>query len=193
MLAAPPSVGKWKARTMISFRVLALGGAVAGYLNFRTSPDAAAHLRSGRLRDLPRGSQHAAGGTQGTRGLSCGACCATSGCCHTRQRSRGSAGAPCAGWLHACAGRLSVHGHRPGDHSGAIKVAETLIAEPLLITLRLGALAALFVAGISITGCSIPAREPPVPRTDTTRALPLGIPNARFFADASSQAMLELC
>jgi hypothetical protein len=60
-----------------------------------------------------------------------------------------------------------------------------------LITLRVGALAALFVAGISITGCSIPARQPPVPRTDTTRALPLGIPNARFLADAGPQAMLE--
>jgi hypothetical protein len=30
-----------------------------------------------------------------------------------------------------------------------------------------------------------------VPRTDTTRALPLGIPNARFFADGNPKAMIE--
>ena len=40
------------------------------------------------------------------------------------------------------------------------------------------------------TGCSIPDRGDAVPRADTTRAMPLGIPNARFFADADPKAMV---
>jgi hypothetical protein len=40
------------------------------------------------------------------------------------------------------------------------------------------------------TGCSIPDRADSVPRADTTRAMPLGIPNARFFADADPKALV---
>lgn len=56
---------------------------------------------------------------------------------------------------------------------------------------RLAMLTMLFVAAAASAGCSIPSREPPVPAADTTRALPLGIPNARFFADAGPEVMLE--
>ncbi|MFZ5780541.1 MAG: hypothetical protein ACOY4R_10130 [Pseudomonadota bacterium] len=56
---------------------------------------------------------------------------------------------------------------------------------------RLAMLAMLFVATANAAGCSIPAREPAVPVADTTRARPLGIPNARSFADAGPQAMVE--
>ncbi|WP_296378068.1 patatin-like phospholipase family protein [Reyranella sp.] len=42
-----------------------------------------------------------------------------------------------------------------------------------------------------VGGCSIPAREPAVPVADTERALPLGIPNARFFADSDPRPMIE--
>ena len=55
----------------------------------------------------------------------------------------------------------------------------------------IGKLAALSTVLVVIVGCSLPAREPAVPRTDTARALPLGIPNARFFADAGPQAMVD--
>lgn len=41
------------------------------------------------------------------------------------------------------------------------------------------------------TGCSIPERGDAVPRVDTTRALPLGIPNARFYADGDPKAMID--
>ena len=41
------------------------------------------------------------------------------------------------------------------------------------------------------TGCSIPERGEAVPRVDTVRALPLGIPNARFYADGDPKAMLD--
>lgn len=41
------------------------------------------------------------------------------------------------------------------------------------------------------TGCSIPERGNAVPRVDTTRALPLGIPNARFYADGDAKLMVD--
>ena len=41
------------------------------------------------------------------------------------------------------------------------------------------------------TGCSIPERGEAVPRVDTTRAMPLGIPNARFYADGDPRLMVE--
>ena len=63
--------------------------------------------------------------------------------------------------------------------------------EIFFVTRKLSALATLSVAIVAMAGCSIPSREPAVPRTDTTRALPLGIPNARFFADAGPQAMVR--
>ena len=63
--------------------------------------------------------------------------------------------------------------------------------EIFLVTRKLSALATLSVAIVAMAGCSIRSREPAVLRTDTTRALPLGIPNARFFADAGPQAMVE--
>ena len=48
-----------------------------------------------------------------------------------------------------------------------------------------------FAAGVFVAGCSIPSRDPAVPRVDTTRAQPLGIPNARFYADADPKPMIE--
>jgi predicted acylesterase/phospholipase RssA len=41
-----------------------------------------------------------------------------------------------------------------------------------------------------MAGCAIPARDPAVPSSDTTRALPLGIANARFFADDDPAPMI---
>lgn len=40
-------------------------------------------------------------------------------------------------------------------------------------------------------GCSIPERGEAVPRVDTVRAMPLGIPNARFYADGDPRLMVE--
>lgn len=51
--------------------------------------------------------------------------------------------------------------------------------------------ALLLIATLLLAGCSIPERGPAVPRSDTTRAMPLGIPNARFFADGDPQPMIE--
>lgn len=44
---------------------------------------------------------------------------------------------------------------------------------------------------IALGACSVPERGPAVPAADTARALPLGIPNARFFADGDPKAMIE--
>lgn len=41
----------------------------------------------------------------------------------------------------------------------------------------------LLVGIVSLVGCSVPERGPAVPQADTARALPLGIPNARFYAN----------
>lgn len=41
------------------------------------------------------------------------------------------------------------------------------------------------------TGCSIPDRGDAVPRTHTDLAQPLGIPNARFYADGDARLMVE--
>ena len=44
---------------------------------------------------------------------------------------------------------------------------------------------ALLALGLA-AACSHPERGPAVPRVDTARAMPLGIPNARFFADGDT-------
>lgn len=49
----------------------------------------------------------------------------------------------------------------------------------------------LALVGLVGMGCSIPERGDAVPRTDTDRAQPLGIPNARFYADGDTRPMVE--
>ena len=49
----------------------------------------------------------------------------------------------------------------------------------------------LLSVGLLVAACSHPERGPAVPRADTTRALPLGIPNARFFADGDTGVMIQ--
>ena len=44
---------------------------------------------------------------------------------------------------------------------------------------------------VLVAACSHPDRLPSVPRADTARAQPLGIPNARFFADSDASQMIE--
>ena len=44
---------------------------------------------------------------------------------------------------------------------------------------------------VLVAACSHPNRLPSVPRADTARAQPLGIPNARFFADSDTSLMIE--
>lgn len=48
---------------------------------------------------------------------------------------------------------------------------------------RLALLVALAIGLGAVTGCAVPARGPAVPPADTVRVQPLGIANARFFAD----------
>ena len=56
---------------------------------------------------------------------------------------------------------------------------------------KLAVFATLLAAIVAVGGCSYPERGTPVPQADTTRALPLGIPNARFFADGDPKPMIE--
>jgi hypothetical protein len=60
-------------------------------------------------------------------------------------------------------------------------------------TITMGRRGLLAVAAICLiaTGCSIPDRGDAVPRGDTDRAQPLGIPNARFYADGDARLMVE--
>lgn len=51
--------------------------------------------------------------------------------------------------------------------------------------------AVLSIGILALGACSIPERGPAVPAADTDRALPLGIPNARFFADGDPTAMID--
>ena len=50
--------------------------------------------------------------------------------------------------------------------------------------------ALLSIGLVAAAGCSIPARGPAVPLSDAERALPLGIPNARFFADGDPAPLI---
>jgi hypothetical protein len=59
-----------------------------------------------------------------------------------------------------------------------------------LIIHKLASLATL-VIGLVAAGCSHPDRGPAVPRADTVRAEPLGIANARFFADGAPEPMVQ--
>ncbi|HQS18875.1 patatin-like phospholipase family protein [Reyranella sp.] len=52
-------------------------------------------------------------------------------------------------------------------------------------------LVAAAMLGLAGTGCSIPARDDAVPRVHTERAMPLGIPNARFYADGDARLMVD--
>src|SRR5882757_1289990 len=56
---------------------------------------------------------------------------------------------------------------------------------------RLMTLAALVLGFAALAACSYPTRGPAVPRADTARALPLGIANARFFADGDPNLMIQ--
>jgi len=55
---------------------------------------------------------------------------------------------------------------------------------------RIALLIALAVGLGAVAGCAVPARGPAVPPADTVRALPLGVPNARFFADGDPAPMI---
>ena len=56
---------------------------------------------------------------------------------------------------------------------------------PRLLTL------ALAIGLAALAACSHPTRGPAVPRADTARAMPLGIPNARFYADGDTNVMIQ--
>jgi len=56
---------------------------------------------------------------------------------------------------------------------------------------RLLTFALLALGFATLVACSYPTREPAVPRADTMRAQPLGIANARFFADADPKLMID--
>jgi predicted patatin/cPLA2 family phospholipase len=49
----------------------------------------------------------------------------------------------------------------------------------------------LLTSIVVLGACSFPERNPAVPRIDTIRALPLGLANARFFADGDPRPMME--
>ena len=57
--------------------------------------------------------------------------------------------------------------------------------------MKLHQLILLAMLCLGIAGCSIPERGPGVPQVDTERALPLGIPNARFYADGDPATMIR--
>jgi predicted acylesterase/phospholipase RssA len=56
---------------------------------------------------------------------------------------------------------------------------------------KLRQLVILVLLALGVAACSIPERGPGVPQADTERALPLGLANARFYADGNPKAMTE--
>jgi hypothetical protein len=60
----------------------------------------------------------------------------------------------------------------------------------LILRRLVSVLATLFGVGL-VSGCSIPSRQPAVPSSYAAQALPLGIPNARFFADGDPAPMIS--
>jgi predicted patatin/cPLA2 family phospholipase len=60
-----------------------------------------------------------------------------------------------------------------------------------LVLQKFALLAVLSIGLVAVAGCSFPERGPAVPQADTARALPLGIANARFFADGDPTPMIE--
>jgi predicted acylesterase/phospholipase RssA len=82
-----------------------------------------------------------------------------------------------------------------GGSHGAIAwgMLERLLEKPWLTidALRRLTMVVLLSIGLpAIPGCSIPVRGPAVPSSDTERALPLGIANARFYADGDPAPMI---
>ena len=73
-----------------------------------------------------------------------------------------------------------------------LSAVEPLIAqETVLLAHKLAVFTTLLAAIVAVGGCSFPERGPPVPKAETARALPLGIANARFFADGDPKPMIE--
>ncbi len=52
-------------------------------------------------------------------------------------------------------------------------------------------LSLIAMLALGIAGCSIPERGTGVPQVDTERALPLGLSNARFYADGNPKVMMD--
>ncbi len=80
-----------------------------------------------------------------------------------------------------------------GTLQAALCAAQTTITSKgvVLILQKLASLTVLAISLVAVAGCSVPERGPPVPQADTARALPLGIPNVRFFADGDPRPMIE--
>ena len=60
-----------------------------------------------------------------------------------------------------------------------------------MVLQKFASLAVLSIGLVAAAGCSFPERGPAVPQADTARALPLGIPNVRFYADGDPTPMIE--
>src|SRR5580704_11897067 len=92
----------------------------------------------------------------------------------------------------AANGKLRPYAPDEPGATGMLSAATPLIAqETVLVTHKVAVFATLLAAIVAMAGCSFPERGTPVPQADTTRALPLGIPNARFFADGDPKPMIE--
>src|SRR4029453_6332891 len=101
------------------------------------------------------------------------------------------------GRLHRCA-RAEHHraclGSLAPDEpnaTGMLSVTALIAKETVLVKHKLAAFATSLVAILAISGCAFPDRGTSVPEADTARALPLGIANARFFADGDPKPMIE--
>jgi predicted patatin/cPLA2 family phospholipase len=57
---------------------------------------------------------------------------------------------------------------------------------------RVFGLGVVVAIGLAVGACSVPERGPAVPAADTERALPLGIADARFYADDDPSRMMEV-
>src|SRR5215204_2261290 len=70
-------------------------------------------------------------------------------------------------------------------------VSPLMAQETVLVKHKLAVFATLLAGIVGMSACSFPERGSAVPQADTSRALPLGISNARFFADGDPKALIE--
>jgi predicted patatin/cPLA2 family phospholipase len=82
--------------------------------------------------------------------------------------------------LGGVAALCRLRGQRCADCGGRDIIMRKLLSFSMLV-----------IGTVILGACSYPERGPGVPLTDTTRALPLGLANARFFADGDPKPMME--
>lgn len=83
-----------------------------------------------------------------------------------------------------------VHRRTDLEESRPAAIPSEASARRLFITAKSAARSALLALVLLAAACSPPERGASVPRADTVRALPMGLPNARFYPDGDAAPLI---